>query len=106
MQQGEGDAEESDEQVADRQGADENVRRRLKRALLHDYVDDQTIPGQGQGEDHHVHDDEGGLGAVGQLGDVDERLDVVGADELLATQVVVLEHLLQHLRSDLVAPVP
>lgn len=99
LQQSERDAEESDEQVADRQGADKNIRRRLYRAFLHNYVDDQTISSQSQDENDQVHDHEGGLGAVRQLGDVDERLDVVSVDELLAAQVVELERLLQHFGS-------
>lgn len=100
LQQSERDAEESDEQVADSQGADKNIGGRLDRPLLHDDVEDQTVARQGHEEDQHVGDEEDRLGAVGQLGDVDQRLDVVGADELLAAQVVVAEHLLQPLGGD------
>lgn len=100
LQQGERNAEESDEQVADGQRADENIRGRLDGSLLQHYVDDQAVPGQSQDEDHRVHDHEGGLGAVRQLGDVDQRLDVVGVDELLPAQVVELEHLLQNFGGD------
>lgn len=95
LQQGEGDAEKSDEQVADSQRADEDVRGRLDRPLLHDDVDHQAVSPQSHEEDQHVGDGEDRLGAVGQLGHVDERLDVVSVDELLAAQVVVAEHLLQ-----------
>ncbi len=96
LQQSERDAEESDEQVADRQRTNENIRRRLDRPFLHNYIDDQTIPSQSHDKNHHVHNHEGGFGTVRQLGDVNERLDVVGVDELLAAQVVVLQHLPQH----------
>ena len=64
LQQSERYAEESDEQVADSEGADENISCRLYRPFLHNYVDDQTIPSQCQDENHQVHDHEGGLGAV------------------------------------------
>lgn len=100
LQESERDAEESDEQVADGQGADEDVGGRLDRALLHDDVNDQAVSRQSHEEDQHVGDEEDRLGAVGQLGHVDERLDVVGADELLAAQVVVAQHLLQPLGGD------
>lgn len=95
LQQSEGYAEESDEQVADSQRADKNICGRLNGPFLHDDVDNQTVSRQSHEEDHHVRDEEDRLGAVGQLGDVDERLDVVSVDELLAAQVVVAEHLLQ-----------
>lgn len=99
LQEGERNAEKSDEQVADSQGADENIGGRLNRPFLQDDVNNQSVSGQSHDEDQHVHDDEDGLGAVGQLGDVDERLDVVSVDELLAAQVIVTEHLLQLFRS-------
>lgn len=104
LQQSERDAEESDEQVADGQRANKNICRRLYRPFLHNYVDDQTVSSQSHDKNNHIHDHEGGLGTVRQLGYVDERLDVVSVDELLAAQVVVLEHLLQQFRSYLSDP--
>lgn len=64
LQQRERYAEESDQQVADRQRANKNIRRRLDRPFLHYYVDDQTISSQSQDENDHVHDDKGDFGAV------------------------------------------
>lgn len=100
LQKSERYAEKSDEQVADSQGADENIGGRLNRPFLCDNINDQTVSRQSHEEDQHVGDEEDRLGAVGQLGDVDERLDVEGGDELLAAQVVVAEHLLQLFGSD------
>lgn len=101
LQQSEGNAEESDEQVADRQRTDEDVRCRLHGALLDDDVDHQAVARQSQDEDDRVHDDKGGLGAVRQLGHVDQRLQLVGVDKFLAAQVVEAQHLLKLLRGDL-----
>lgn len=64
LQQSKRYAEESDQQVADRQRANKNICRRLYRPFLHYYVDDQTISSQSQDENNHVHDHKGGFGAV------------------------------------------
>lgn len=94
LQQSKGYAEESDEQVADRQRTNKNICRRLYRPFLHNYVNDQTVSSQSHDKNQHVHNHEGGLGTVRQLRYVDERLDVVSVDKLLTAHVVVLEHLL------------
>lgn len=104
LQHGEGHAEEGDEEVAERQGADEDVGDRPHGAAAGDHVEHQAVAEQRQGEDERADEDEGGLGAPGQLGDVDERPQPVQGDELLPRHVVVPQELRELLRGDVQGP--
>lgn len=104
LQHGEGHAEEGDEEVAERQGADEDVGDRPHGAAAGDHVEHQAVAEQRQGEDERADEDEGGLSAPGQLGDVDERPQPVQGDELLPRHVVVPQELRELLRGDVQGP--
>ena len=94
------DAEEGDEQVAERQGADEDVGDSAHGLAAGHHVDHQRVAKECQGEDEHAGEHEGQLGAPGQLWGVDERPQPVERDELLPRQVVVPQQPGELLRSD------
>lgn len=74
LQHGEGDAEEGDEEVAEGQGADEDVGDGPHGFAAGHHVEHQAVAEERQGEDEHADEDEGHLGAPRQLWDVDQRL--------------------------------
>lgn len=84
LQQGERDAEKSDQQVAASQGADEDVG-----GHPHGFPSDDDVAQKSQQEDEEVEDQEDDLGVGRQLGDVDQGLQPVGGYELLPAHVVL-----------------
>jgi len=100
LQHGEGDAEEGDEEVAERQGADEDVGDGPHGPAAGHHVEHQAVAEKRQGEDEHADEDEGHLGTARQLRDVHQRLQPVQGDELLSRHVVVPQELRELLRGD------
>lgn len=100
LQHGEGDAEEGDEEVAERQGADEDVGDGPHGSAAGHHVEHQAVAEKRQGEDEHADEDEGHLGTARQLRDVHQRLQPVQGDELLSRHVVVPQELRELLRGD------
>lgn len=95
LQQGERDAEEGDEQITHRQGADEDVGGTLHCSFPQNYVNHQAVSHQCQDENDGIHDDKCRFYAWRQLWSIDERQHVVSVNEVLACQVVDLKQLLQ-----------
>lgn len=104
LQHGEGDAEEGDEEVAERQGADEYVGDGPHGFAAGHHVEHQAVAEERQGEDEHADEDEGQLGARRQLRDVHEGLQPVQGDELLPRHIVVPQELRELLRGDVQGP--
>lgn len=74
LQHGEGDAEEGDEEVAERQRANEDVGDGPHGFAASHHVEHQAVAKERQDEDEHADEDEGHLGARRQLRDVHQRL--------------------------------
>lgn len=104
LQHCEGDAEEGDEEVAERQGADEYVGDGPHGFAAGHHVEHQAVAEERQGEDEHADEDEGQLGAPRQLRDVHKGLQPIQGDELLPRHVVVPQELRELLRGDVQGP--
>lgn len=88
LEHGDRDAEEDNEQVAERQGADEDVGDRAHGLAAGHHIDHQGVAEERQGEDEQASEQKGQPGSRGQLRGEHQWSQPIARDELCARQVV------------------